>query len=239
MKSSLKIRTILAVIAVALLAAAPQVSASNGKQGAAAASAKRPSAREVRRNAQLGERKRIKLARSLLGTRLGKTKRAAIMEAHAVGNGEVGKDGVRPAGINKDGTSNFTVGQIKRKVAILKRAGFKRTQIRKLLDHGVTGGDIDALLDQILMLRLGNAGNSFANMFIEDAARYNSGSETAQSRTWQIRGAHRKFRGPKNDGSIIVMFSDNSGAYIHPDGFVTPMGKDISHEVSQWEEITD
>ncbi|HEU5059147.1 MAG TPA: hypothetical protein VFU21_21590 [Kofleriaceae bacterium] len=233
----MKTRTILAVVAVALLAAAPQVSASKGRQGSAGA--KKPTGTEVRKNAQLGDKNRIKLARSLLRTRLGKAKRAAILKAHAVGDGEIGKDGVRPAGINRDGTSNFTVSQLRRKITILKRAGFKRAQIRTLLDHGVTGREIDALLDQILMLQLGNAGNSLANMFIEDAARYGGGERTAESRTWHIRGAHRKFRGPKNDGSIIVMFSDNSGAYIHPDGFVTPMGKDISHEVSQWEEIKD
>jgi hypothetical protein len=86
------------------------------------------------------------------------------------------------------------------------------------------------------MLQLGNAGNTQAHMFIEDSARY-GGSGTAESVLWGIRGQYRKFRGPKNDGSIIVMFGDHSGAYVHPDGFVTPMGADIRHEVGQWEEM--
>lgn len=35
----------------------------------------------------------------------------------------------------------------------------------------------------------------------------------------------------------VVMMSDNSGAYIHSDGIVTPMGSDISQEIGQWVEL--
>jgi hypothetical protein len=99
---------------------------------------------------------------------------------------------------------------------------------------------LGALLDQLAMLQFGNGGSSQAHLFIEDTARYSGGGRTtAESRLWSIRGSFRKFRGPKKDGSIIVMFGDRSGAYIHPDGFVTPMGADISHEVGQWEELKD
>jgi hypothetical protein len=97
---------------------------------------------------------------------------------------------------------------------------------------------IGALMDQILMLRFGGGGSTEAHMFIEDSARYGGGqTTTAEHRLWHARGSYRKFKGPKNDGSIIVMFADHSGAYIHPDGFVTPMGENIAHEVGQWEEI--
>lgn len=95
---------------------------------------------------------------------------------------------------------------------------------------------VAGLMDQLLMLQMGNRGNKQAHLFLEDAARgWNGG--TAQSRLYGIRGPHRKFTPPKKDGSIVVMFGDKSGVYIHPDGFVTPMGDDISHEVHAWEEI--
>jgi len=93
---------------------------------------------------------------------------------------------------------------------------------------------INQLLDQLLMLQMGNRGNKMAHLFLEDTARYSG--RTAESRLWGIRWSYRMFNTPKNDGSIIVMFEDKSGVYIHPDGFATPMGDDISHEVHQWQE---
>jgi len=93
----------------------------------------------------------------------------------------------------------------------------------------------DALFDKLMMLRMGNAGSKAAHLFMEDAARSSGG--TAERRLYGIRGAFRKFETPNKDGSIIVMFHDKSGVYIHSDGFVTPMGDDISKEVSRYNEM--
>lgn len=72
-----------------------------------------------------------------------------------------------------------------------------------------------------------------ADQFIEDTARWLSRG-TAQSALWELHDKDaRTFKTPKDDGSVIVMFGDGSGAYVHPDGFVTPMGKDIRAEVAR------
>jgi hypothetical protein len=91
------------------------------------------------------------------------------------------------------------------------------------------------LFDQLAMLQMGGRGSTHAHMFIEEAGRYKA--KDARSALYSARGSYRKFQGPNNDGSIIVMFSDKSGAYVHPDGFVTPMGDNIAHEVGDLTEL--
>jgi len=62
----------------------------------------------------------------------------AIIDAHKIGQGEIGKNG-KPAGLG-----NYTAGQIKRKVARLKKAGLTSEEIGKLLDSGFVGTGMDA-----------------------------------------------------------------------------------------------
>ena len=58
----------------------------------------------------------------------------AVEEAHRVGKGEIGKDGIHPARIG-----NYTETQLRRKTEILKQAGFSPSQIRTLMEAGVVG----------------------------------------------------------------------------------------------------
>lgn len=86
---------------------------------------------------------RIGAAQKVLGTSISNGKRRAIHEAHVIGSGEIGRDGRSSAGVNADGTSNFTLGQLLRKAKILKKAGFGRSEIRKLFDHGIVGEPLE------------------------------------------------------------------------------------------------
>jgi hypothetical protein len=54
----------------------------------------------------------------------------------------------------------------------------------------------------------------------------------------RTRGGERSrvFIPPKPEDRVI-MFPDNSGVYVHKDGFCTPMGADISHEVGAWQQV--
>ncbi|MBK9072875.1 MAG: hypothetical protein IPL79_18020 [Myxococcales bacterium] len=95
----------------------------------------------------------------------------------------------------------------------------------------------DVLLDQMMMLQLANMGNTMSHRFLEDVAKHGlTTTSTAKSVTLYARWQMRTFKSKKDDGSMVVMFEDNSGAYVFPDGVATPMG-DISGEVSQLEEI--
>jgi hypothetical protein len=104
-------------------------------------------------NGQLARRSdRVTAARRALGGLLDTMPhvlRRAIHEAHAIGAAQIGRDGKRPAGINPDGTTNYTHAQLLRKAGVLRRAlrrgGIEAapTQLRvinKLFDHGIVGG---------------------------------------------------------------------------------------------------
>ncbi|MBI2069688.1 MAG: hypothetical protein HYT79_03720 [Elusimicrobia bacterium] len=70
--------------------------------------------------------------------------RDAVEKAHREGRGEMGKDGVRPAGVG-----NYTLGQLYRKAKILYFEGdFTFSQIRRLMEHGVVGdaASVDGVL---------------------------------------------------------------------------------------------
>lgn len=58
----------------------------------------------------------------------------AVGRAHRVGAGELGADGVRPAGIG-----NYTASQIREKVEILRAAGYSSDETRLLMEEGVVG----------------------------------------------------------------------------------------------------
>jgi hypothetical protein len=61
-------------------------------------------------------------------------KKQAIQEAHEVGDGELGADGVRPAAID-----NYTFPQLRQKYEILRNAGFTPEETRWLMEQGVAG----------------------------------------------------------------------------------------------------
>jgi len=47
----------------------------------------------------------------------------------------------------------------------------------------------------------------------------------------------RVFVPPKPEDRVL-MFADKSGVYVFKNGFCTPMGEDISHEIHDWAELS-
>lgn len=76
---------------------------------------------------------RILQASRLLRHPLTRSGRAGVALAHRVGRGEVGKDGTAAR------LYNYTFGQVKRKIHILRNAGFPRLERRKLIMSGLCG----------------------------------------------------------------------------------------------------
>jgi len=76
---------------------------------------------------------RIIQASRLLRRPLTRSERAGVALAHRVGRGEAGKDGT-PARLY-----NYTFGQVKRKIRVLKDAGFPQLERRKLIMSGLCG----------------------------------------------------------------------------------------------------
>lgn len=102
-----------------------------------------------------------------------------------------------------------------------------------------TKSTTDVVLDQMMMLQLANMGTTMSHRFLEDVAKYGlTTTSTAETVTMytNARWGMRKFKSKKDDYSIIVMFADNSGAFVFYDGVATPMG-DISSEIGELEEI--
>lgn len=82
-------------------------------------------------------------AAQVLGTELAPRVADAIEEAHHVGDGELGRDGVRPASIG-----NYTQRQLAARVRILHAAGLGRAQVRRLVAAGVVGDAPGAARDR-------------------------------------------------------------------------------------------
>ncbi|MBI2621407.1 MAG: hypothetical protein HYW63_02020 [Candidatus Levybacteria bacterium] len=76
-------------------------------------------------------RERLDKAETLLGRKISVGQKLAILRAHYVGLGELGKNG-------KDaGVFNLKKDQIERRVVILEKAGFNKDQIRVLIESGL------------------------------------------------------------------------------------------------------
>lgn len=90
------------------------------------------------------------------------------------------------------------------------------------------------ILDRILMLQMGHGGNTSAHVFLERSSLYPK--VNAEEMMYRLPRGTRKFIAPK-ENERIVMFGDNSGIYVHADGFCTIMGSDISTEISNYKEI--
>jgi hypothetical protein len=80
-------------------------------------------------------RKVLKLAKLLTPEQ-----KTAILQAHAVGRGELGKDSQ-----SRTQLFNYTYPQIAKKARILHQVGFKKAQIRRLMKKGVVGDNNDKL----------------------------------------------------------------------------------------------
>lgn len=81
---------------------------------------------------------RLEDAVAVLGRDLKEIEKLAILKAHYVGFGELGKDGIHLAGLE-----NYTQGHINAKARALFKAGFKRADVQSLMDTGITGSALD------------------------------------------------------------------------------------------------
>lgn len=84
---------------------------------------------------------RFAKAESALGRKLSAEENAAVLNAHRVGEGELGKDGL------KAGIGNYTDAQLRQKAQILKDAGFSDVERRILIEKGLVGS-VPATLPQ-------------------------------------------------------------------------------------------
>ena len=85
------------------------------------------------RTRRASNRARLNEAESLLGRNLDRNQRDAVIQAHEVGRGEVGRDGT-PARIG-----NYTQAHLHQKARILKEQGFREGEIRTLMENGIVG----------------------------------------------------------------------------------------------------
>ena len=81
----------------------------------------------------LSDSERLSESERVLGRTLNTDQRQAVIDAHNVGTGQVGRDGT-PAGIG-----NYTQTQIAGKARRLREAGFNRIQARELMENGLVG----------------------------------------------------------------------------------------------------
>ena len=89
----------------------------------------------ARATANMTDAQRIEGAEKLLGTKLSPEQRSAILEAHNIGIGEIGADGVGAARIG-----NYTREQKFRKGrTLMKDSTFTRQQTQNLMDEGYAG----------------------------------------------------------------------------------------------------
>ena len=84
------------------------------------------------------------LAEEALGKKITRKQAKAVETAHLAGLGEVGKDGVHPAGIG-----NYTEAHLREKARILKQAGFSKAEREELIKKGVVGDPITLILSSL------------------------------------------------------------------------------------------
>lgn len=107
------------------------------------ASRVKPAVHEVLGNSLLSDENRLVKAEEVLQEKhlleqpLSEEQKAAILEAHYVGQGERGKDAAKTAGVY-----NYTREQLRQKAEILDRAGFSKDQRRALIEAGIAAEPI-------------------------------------------------------------------------------------------------
>lgn len=110
-------------------------------------------------------------------------------------------------------------------------------------------GRVDSA-DRMLMMLISTSGKTLGHEFIHEAAArplYNlTYCPTATIKQWneetriRIGKPCRVFIPIQNTEARILMFSDKSGVYIHhTDSLVTFLGKDITEEVLNYQEILE
>lgn len=107
------------------------------------ASRVKPAVHEVLGNSLLSDENRLIKAeevlreKNLLQEPLSEEQKAAILEAHYIGQGELGKDSTMTAGVY-----NYTREQLRLKAEILDNAGFNKLQRRALIEAGIAAETI-------------------------------------------------------------------------------------------------
>jgi hypothetical protein len=79
---------------------------------------------------------RLGKAENILGRSLSADEQAAILQAHEVGAGEIGRDGQTAAAVG-----NYSDAQLREKAQILKEAGLPATERRTLIENSVVGAE--------------------------------------------------------------------------------------------------
>lgn len=96
--------------------------------------------------ATLNSEQRLSTASEILGRPLSSEQQKAVMAAHDVGAGQIGKDGSLAS------VGNYTTPQLREKAATLKAAGFNDKEIRQLMESGIVGNPrLPASLDPSLV----------------------------------------------------------------------------------------
>jgi hypothetical protein len=89
---------------------------------------------KLRASPDLTDGQRIDYERALFVGALDEAQGRAVLNAHNVGMGEIGADGVNMAGYN-----NWTRAQLRQKTEILKQAGFSSEEIRTIFERKLAG----------------------------------------------------------------------------------------------------
>lgn len=84
-------------------------------------------------NSALSNDQRIQAAAKILNRDLSENQQQALLKAHKVGLGEVGKNGQAAA------IENYTQAQLSQKYRLLKEAGYSEQEARSLMENGLAG----------------------------------------------------------------------------------------------------
>ncbi len=188
---------------------------------------------EVEKNAMLSPEDRIRKATEilrqakLLNRELHEKEANAILDAHKVGEGETGLDG------RKAEIENFTLSQLLRKGRILRgEGGFDDSQIRLLMEHGITGPRASSVIEDRAVI----SGT-------EASSASNSHTPTADAVEEYIRSISNSKVDAEEKYTLSVPNKDEKG-YWDPDTLQDQnaqlvkevVGKTVLDDVEEWEE---
>ena len=91
---------------------------------------------------------------------------------------------------------------------------------------------LDTLLNHFATQEMAKGGNTTAHKFMKEMV---GPSDTFRRIKDYSRIYKSKVFVPPKPEDRVLMFPDQSGAYLHSDGLVTFMGKDIFDETFDWE----
>jgi hypothetical protein len=103
--------------------------------------------------------------------------------------------------------------------------------------HETPRADLQRMLSQLYLPRPSHGSKTVAEEFEKERQFHEPGPGMRDSAlSWAARYGAKRFQPTGDANAVILMFHDGSGAYVHEDGFITPMG-DVRAEVAQWEEL--